>query len=254
MPTPSSRQRHQVAMTNREGRDAAIYFVGTASQRVSLFLFLPVLLRHLSVSEYGAFGLAQSALALLPALLTLNIPATMTRLYFDEPTATRRKGAASKLTAISFVVGAVATLVCLGIGTRAGDLLARLLDLPRSTAVTILILVLVGALGAAHLQMAYAIWRAEQRASLAAGANVLTTLLFLTAGSIVALRGRLGVSSVIACYSVSILVVGLSASAVAGNWRALRDGPPARKLLREALRYGVPILPYLVGLWTLGTG
>ena len=95
----------------RDHLDAGLYFAGTLFQRITLFLALPLLLRSLSVAEYGAFGLLQSAMNLLPAILTLNIPATVTRLFFDGTTPPERSTIVTKLSVVSAGLGLLSGLL-----------------------------------------------------------------------------------------------------------------------------------------------
>ena len=88
----------------QERRDVALFVIAAAAQRVGPMLILPLLLAHLTLAEYGRFALVQSAIALLPLLVSLNIPAAITRLYFDAPPERRAQHAAA------LVSGAVTTI------------------------------------------------------------------------------------------------------------------------------------------------
>src|SRR5438445_8686827 len=119
MDTARSSSRPQITnslrrwLKDRDRRAAAVYIFGTVLQRTSLILFLPVLLRRLTVSEYGAFGLLQSVISLFPGILTLNLPAIVTRLYFDGPTPDDRKRVAAQTSLLALVAGLLLTLVVL---------------------------------------------------------------------------------------------------------------------------------------------
>jgi O-antigen/teichoic acid export membrane protein len=237
-----------------EQRSALTYILAIILQRGSLFLFLPILLSHLSVAEYGTFGLLQSAMTLLPTLLTLNLPAIVTRLYFDSATERGRQGRAGRLIVLALVLGTCACLASSLIAAHYRSYLATVLELPASEALCATVLVLWGALGSALLQMSYGVWRAQHRAPRAAAANVLNALAFLAVGGALALTGRLGVLSATAAYAGSALAVGLAASLSAISWSHLREGPEMQVLFREALQYGLPFVPYILGIWALWAG
>lgn len=239
---------------SRERLDAGIYFAGTVFQRISLFLALPLLLRSLSAAEYGAFGLLQSAVNLLPAVLSLNLPATVTRLYFDGSTEPERRAIATKLTVLSACFGLVgAAVVWLSVAAYRAPA-AHVLGLAEGDAVVATTLVLIGSLGSNHLQMGWGIWRAQNLAVRTAAASALSGGLFLTAVVVLATTHRLGVVTAIGAYAGATALVGLSANAVAVAGSLTGEGISYRALGREALRYGLPVLPLLLALWGLGAG
>jgi O-antigen/teichoic acid export membrane protein len=240
--------------STRERWDAGAYFAGTLLQRVSLFLALPFLLRSLSAADYGAFGLLQSAVTLLPAILTLNVTAGITRLFFDGNTPLERGAIASKLTVLSAGAG-VGTATAMWLSAAAArHATAAVLGVPPDDAILAAALVLVGALGSNHLQIAWSIWRAENRATVTAIANASSGALFFAAIAVLAREHRLGVMSAIAAYAGATALVGIAANILAVLGRPRRGGMRFATLAREALRYGLPILPYLLALWGLAAG
>ena len=92
---------------NGEKRDIALFVAAAMAQRLGPMLLLRFLLARLSLSEYGAFGLVLSAITLLPIVLALNIPAVVTRLYFDAPADDRPRQSARLLS------GTVVTILLL---------------------------------------------------------------------------------------------------------------------------------------------
>jgi O-antigen/teichoic acid export membrane protein len=234
--------------------EAAIYFTGTLLQRASLFLALPFLLRSLAAAEYGAFGLLQSAMNLLPAILALNLPATVTRLFFDGPTPLERRAIALKLTVLSASAGLITGLAVWGGAWALRPALATLLGISQRHVLLAATLVLAGALGSNHLQVAWGIWRADNRAARTAGANAANGLLFLAAVVALAATRRLGVVTAVAAYAGATAVVGLAANALAVLPSPLRGRASYASVAGEALRYGLPVLPYLLALWGLAAG
>ena len=238
----------------REHLDAGLYFVGTLFQRISLFLALPLLLRSLSAAQYGAFGLLQSAINLLPAVLSLNLPATVTRLYFDGSTDSERRAIATKLTVLSACLGLLgASVVWLWVDAYPAPA-AQVLGLAERDALLATTLVLIGSLGSNHLQMGWGIWRAQNLAVRTATASALSGVLFLAAVGALASTHRLGVVSAIGAYAGATALVGLSANALAVAANLTGEGISYSTLGREALRYGLPVLPLLLALWGLGAG
>jgi len=238
----------------RERFDAGAYFAGTVFQRASLFLAVPFLLRSLAAAEYGVFGLLQSAVTLLPAVLALNIPIGITRLLFDGRTPPERGGIAFKLSVLSAGIGLVAALALWSCAASAQGAVAALLGVPQQEAIPATTLVLVGALGSNHLQMAWGIWRAENRSLPTAIATAGSGLLFLLAIAFLAATHRLGVITAIGAYAGATALIG-----VASNIIAILDGPGRGAtsysiLARRALSYGLPVLPYVLAVWGVAAG
>ncbi len=241
------------AAVRRERLDAAIYFAGTLFQRLSLFLALPLLLRTLSAAEYGTFGLLQSAVNLLPAILTLNLPATATRLFFDGATEGERQAIATRLTVLSGSVGLVGGAVVWLCAHAYRGQAAAFLGVPDDQAMLVTTLVLVGALGANHLQVAWGLWVAQNRALHTATALSLNGLLFLGGVAGLAATHRLGAITAIGAYACATALVGIIANILAlKRWTG--GGGSYGALGREALRVSLPVLPYLFAVWGLGAG
>jgi O-antigen/teichoic acid export membrane protein len=238
----------------RERLDAGLYFAGTLFQRISLFLAVPFLLRTLSTAEYGAFGLLQSAVNLLPALVSLNLPATVTRLFFDGASTEERRAIGLKLSVLSAGTGLIAAFAVWICAAAARHTTALWLGVIPEDALLATSLVLIGSLGSNHLQVAWGIWRAENRALQTAIANTVNGLLFLAAITALAVTHRLGVISAVGAYAGAMAVIGLGANVAAIAGSPSRGGASYRVLARHALHYGLPLLPYLLALWGLAAG
>jgi len=191
---------------------------------------------------------------LLPAILTLNIPVAVTRLYFDGATPRERRTIVTKLSALSAGLGLLGGFLVWMCAAAFRARAANLLGMPEPEAVLATTLVLIGVLGSNHLQVAWGIWRAENRAAHTATANALSGLLFLAAVGVLAVTNRLGAVSAIGAYACATALIGLSANAVAVAGNPMWGGTSYFAIAREALRYGLPMLPYLLALWGLGAG
>src|SRR5262245_58513426 len=221
----------------RERLDAGLYFTGTLLQRATLFIALPLLLQRLSTAEYGAFGLLQSALNLLAPVVSLNLPATATRLYFDGATDADRHAIATRLSVLSTCFGlAGGALVWLCILAGRGAM-ASLLGLPEHEAFVAATLVVVGALGSNHLQMAWSLWRARNFALHTAVATVIMGGLFVGLVAMLAHTRRLDVVTAMAAYAGATALVGVVANILAVSGTRERGPVSYTALAGEALRY-----------------
>src|SRR5205807_1752429 len=134
-----------------------------------------------STAEYGIFGLLQSAMNLLPAILALNIPATVTRLVFDGTSPPERHAIARRLSVLSAGLGLLASILIWLCAIAFRGATATVLGIPEQDVVVVTTLLLIGVLGSNHLQVAWGVWRAANRAAHTAIANALSGLLFLGA-------------------------------------------------------------------------
>lgn len=250
----TSRPANHLVGVSRERLDAAIYFTGTLFQRLSLFLALPLLLRSLSPAEYGTFGLLQSAVNLMPAILALNLPATVTRLFFDGTTDAERQSIATRLSLLAGACGLLGSALAWLCANAYRRQTANLLGVPEAQAMVATTLVLVGALGSNHLQVAWGVWRAQNRALQTAIAISLNGLLFLAGIAFLAATQHLGPVTAIGAYAGATALVGITANVLAVRMGPTGGGRSYGDLAREALRYGLPVLPYLFAVWGLGAG
>ena len=63
--------------------NASVYVLGSMLQKAAAFLLIPLYTRHLSPSEYGIVGLAQSIQGMLSLLIGLGLFSALARLYYD---------------------------------------------------------------------------------------------------------------------------------------------------------------------------
>ena len=62
-----------------------VYGAGNALQRLGAFVLLPLYIARLSPGEYGMLALVSLLPYVLPPVLTLGLPSTITRYYHDWP-------------------------------------------------------------------------------------------------------------------------------------------------------------------------
>ncbi len=102
---------HRLLQSQRIAAPALIYFVAATLPRIASLILLPLYSRRLSATDYGQYGLAQTAIAFLPPVLSLGLSAAVSRFYFDNQdrqAAVRRVGGISRwLLVVSATLAAV---------------------------------------------------------------------------------------------------------------------------------------------------
>lgn len=63
--------------------NASVYTIGSMLQKAAAFLLIPLYTRHLTPSDYGIVGLAQSVQGVFSLLIGLGLYSALARLYFD---------------------------------------------------------------------------------------------------------------------------------------------------------------------------
>ena len=91
-------------------RASALYTVGNFLPRIGAFLLLPLYVRFLSRSEYGAVSLVTSIAGFLTILFRIGLDGALMRLHFDE-SGERQRALYSTLTSVSVMAAAAGSLV-----------------------------------------------------------------------------------------------------------------------------------------------
>jgi O-antigen/teichoic acid export membrane protein len=222
-------------------RNAAIYVISNGLQRGSTVIVAPLLLARLSVSEYGVYGLLLTVYTLGPPMLSLGLYGAIGRFYFDTKDKTERHRVTSSLV----VAHAVTVLV-----------LTLLIDLVLSLSVTSIAgipyiyfrLILWAASAAALYEGAAAYWRAAERplavaiaglASVTATTSGMVSLLFFTSLGLKGVLVGLAIGQGLVSLTMFVLVV----RETGVSWHL--------SLLKSALAFSLPLIPYLLSGWLL---
>ena len=239
-------------LASREQRDVALFVVAAAAQRLGPVMILPLLLAHLTLAEYGTFGLVQSAIALLPLLVSFNVPAVITRAVFDPPADRRAEHAASLVVGTVVTITALSAVVALSAVFALKDI-ASVLAVDRRGALWLVGTVIVGSAGSAFLQLSYGLWRATLRPVRAVIANLTSSSIVLAIVAYSAARDSLDVFVAATAIAVANFAIGL----LSLSRPVLRAGllsVPRLHMIRSAVARSIPVLGYTLGMWVLTAG
>lgn len=217
---------------------SVIYLLANALTRLGAFALIPLYVRRLDETAYGDYVLAQTVLALAPAL-ALGMPMAIARFYFDAEDLTvarRRFGSVARWTMVlSAGVAALCALAVFFVPAGTGLVSRRamwLLD--------------VAVLGNVVYGIPSQHTRNAQQPVIAVAFQLSEFVLLVGTGILfVAGLGR-GFTGAVESLAVTYAVLGL-----VGAVYILRavDGSLSPALLRESLRLALPYVPHFLAQW-----
>lgn len=215
--------------------------VAIASRGVSFFL-IPLYARHLSIEEYGDFALAQTAVGLLPMILTLGVVSAVPRAYFRERDPAEGLRRAGNVGAWAAVIGCMTAAI--------GETLI-LTVMPRGVAIGPFeaSCVLAAAVGAALTSIPSVLFRAAQRPVRAAIFQVVEALSVAGATLYFVLARGMGLRGAVLGLTTAYTLNGVIALVVV--FVVLR-GRPRLTELRDLLTFSFPFVPHHAANWAQG--
>jgi O-antigen/teichoic acid export membrane protein len=226
----------------RLGKHSAIYGLGGLVQRLLAVILLPVYTRYLSPSDYGKVETLIALTTVAGIVLRFGITSAFFRFYFDSPEPERRRLVLR--TSFWFTMSmATAGLVA---GLLLSGEIARLLFGSADDS-ELVMAAFVGLWGGMNYEQLMSLFRVEER-SVAFVSASLTNILVTIAATlllVVALeQGPIGV--IVGNFTGTLLVY----AALIGYRREQLGIQFDRRLLREMNRFGVPLMPTALFLWT----
>jgi O-antigen/teichoic acid export membrane protein len=223
-------------------RSAAIYALGAALPRAIGLLTLPIYTRVLSPGEYGTFSLLVAISSAVAIFLALGLDVAIFRLYFQlaSDPARQQRFVNSVWTVLIVFPTAAACLI--------GAIAWPFMGHARFGGFDLFLALAGSAVSVAALTVPLAVLRAEQR---------LRTFLVVTTASTIANVGlallfvvgfRWGVRGWLAATIIANLLT-LATALIAIPYR--RPRPLDRPTLRDALGFGLPLVPHSLAHWAL---
>jgi O-antigen/teichoic acid export membrane protein len=231
-----------VPSARRTFANASIYTVGTGFQLAGAALVIPVISRLLEPSEYGVVGLALALQAVIGTLLTVGLPAAITRRYYASDGRLDVQGTRQLVVSAALIAGA-GSLVAVPACALAGSAILR--DGESAFA-------LGAALGFpyAFLGAAQALLIVQQRA----WGFVAVTLVASLGAQVCAVIALLIFGRRAEVYLAGFVVALLAAAALAASLLRVGTRPAPRSALRSALRLGAPTVPHILAVFVIALG
>lgn len=229
-------------LNNRLFGHAAIYTLSNFAVAGVPFLLLPVLTRVLDPAAYGVVAMFSLVVAFMSVGVGLNVHGAITVRYFD-----RSSFEIPKYVSTALVILAVSTSLMLALVFITGTRIAEITSIPKQWLYAAVLVAFLQFL----VQIVLALWQASKK-PIKYGALRITHAFLDAIGSIVLVlvlalswQGRLS-GMLVAWLCAAIIAVYFL---VREGWLAKSINPTYAK---DALNYGVPLVPHAVGGLLLG--
>ncbi|RUO30002.1 polysaccharide biosynthesis protein [Aliidiomarina sedimenti] len=226
-------------------RGSAIYLLASAMNAAIPLLLLPVLTRYLSPAEYGEVAMFLVWVSLIGALCGLSVHGAANRKYFDID---ENADELAKYIFMCFSILMVSSLIMLGIVVILGPYLSKMLNI---SYVWLIIGVPVAALGFIN-KLRLGQWQVSKQAARygvhqvsQSLANVSLTLFFVVVLYLGASGRILAISSTFFVFAIISILTLFKDRLIKFAWRP--------DMAKEALNFGVPLIPHIVGMFLLNT-
>jgi O-antigen/teichoic acid export membrane protein len=231
------------AQLRRLGKHSAIYGLGGLVSRILAVLLLPLYTTYLTTSDYGRVETLVALTAVLVTLLRAGIGSAFFRFYFDSPAQADRL----RVLRTSFWFTMASATAGLAAGWAFSPQIAELLNLgPNQDG--LVRAAFVGLWAQLNYEQLTALFRVEERSVAFVAASLANVLITVAATVVFVVALDQGAIGVVAGNFTGTLAVYL---ALVGYRREQLGLGFDRSLLREMQRFGLPLVPSGLALWTL---
>jgi len=230
------------AQLGRLGKHSAIYGLGGLVSRILAVLLLPLYTRYLSPSDYGTVETLIALTTVLGILLRLGITSAFFRFYFDSADTAQRRLVLR--TSFWFTMGMATIGLAAGLALS-GEISNALFG--SSDDAELVAAAFVGLWAGMNYEQLTALFRVEERSVAFVTASLANILLTIGATLVLVIaleQGPLGV--IVGNFTGTLLVY----AALVGYRREQLGLQFDRGLLREMNRFGTPLVPTALFLWT----
>jgi O-antigen/teichoic acid export membrane protein len=224
---------------------ASTYFLARIINALIPFLLLPILTRYLEPSEYGEVALFQVWVALTGAICGLSVHGAAGRKYFDYDEPEKHMG---EYIAACLILLVISTTILLLFVAPLSGWLSQLINLPR-------IWILIGvpfAFCNFLIQLRLGQWQVRKQPKKFGVFQISCSLMNMILSIVFVVALTLGVTGRLSGYTISVVLFGAAAAGL-----LYRDGLIKMvwrpDLMREAAKFGVPLIPHIIGAFLLLT-
>lgn len=226
-------------------RGAGVYLVASVLNASIPFLLLPVLTRYLEPAEYGEIAVFQVWVSLIGALCGLSVHGAANRKYFDYEDPDREIGEFIGACVLLLIISTIALAI---IAYSFRSIIIEALGIKEIW----LWLAIPVAFSNFLIQLRLGQWQVRKKAAFYGSFQISRSLLDMLLSLVLVVVFTLGVtgrlSGTISAAFIfgSIALISLHSSGLFRlNWRP--------DLMREALKFGVPLIPHILGAFLLLT-
>ena len=230
------------AQLRRLGKHSAIYGLGGLVSRILAVLLLPLYTRYLTPSDYGKVETLIALTTVAGIALRMGITSAFFRFYFDSPEPERRRVVLRTSFWFTMTMATVGFLVGLALSREISTVLFGSPDDTELVAAA-----LVGLWAGMNYEQLTSLFRVEERSVAFVCASLANILLTVGATLILVVALDAGPVGVIVGNFTGTMLVYL---ALVGYRREQLGLQLDRGLLREMNRFGLPLMPTALFLWT----
>lgn len=220
-----------------------LYSIGFVLPRIGTFLLLPIYVSVLSAADFGAIAIVVSVAQMAATILRMGFDGALLRMHFDSADPARQDRLLATIATLTSVVAAAGALLVAGVALVAFERIFVGLDFAPygATAAVLSFSVTFQYLPATVFRAREQPWRLLAFTGGAFVVTAVTTVVLLVVvrmGVVGALIGQLAGGAFVVVVSLAMV--------------ARARGPGIdRPLAREALRFGLPLVPHTLAGWVL---
>lgn len=227
-------------------KDSAVYLFANVLNAAIPFALLPVMTRYLSPEKYGEVAMFQAVLAFLSAFVGLETIGAASRKYFDKNVG---QFELSEFIAVSLQVTLLSGAFLLIAIILSRSLLADLLKISS----IYMLYAVITATATACVQLRLTQWQVRKKARQFGFIQVLQSLVNMGVSILLVVEMKMGSEGRIMAQvwtAILFAVIAIASLKKDGLLRFLTWNP---SYLKEALDYGVPLIPHSIGILLLST-
>jgi O-antigen/teichoic acid export membrane protein len=224
---------------------SSLYLISNIANAMVPFLLLPLLTRYLAPEEYGLVSIFQALTTGLLAFVGLNTVGAAVRHYYDVDS----KAQLASYVGGCFKILAISALAVLGVMLVLRKPAVDLAGLPSEW----LLLSVLASAGLFAVNMRLGLWQVQGKALAFGSLQVSLGVLNAAITLILVIPFGLGAEGRMAAILLAPLLLGCISIVLLRNDGLLdlrRSGPE----MKEALAFGVPLAPHVLGLFLLSAG
>jgi O-antigen/teichoic acid export membrane protein len=226
----------------RLGKHSVIYGLGGLVSRILAVLLLPLYTRYLSPSDYGKVETLIALTTVAGIVLRMGITSAFFRFYFDSPEPERRRLVLRTSFWFTMTMATIGMIIGLALSPEISNLLFDTSDDADLVAAAF-----VGLWCGMNYEQLTSLFRVEERSVAFVSASLTNILLTIGATLFLVVALDAGPIGVIVGNFTGTLIVYV---ALVGYRREQLGLQFDRRLLREMNRFGLPLVPTALFLWT----
>ena len=223
---------------------SSIYLASNILNAMVPFLLLPILTRYLAPNEYGQIAMFQTLVTGLAALTGLNVVGAANRKFYDD--------AQSALAQFNGACIHILLISSLGLGFISlffADQISQWLNIPSMWVYWAIVISSANFL----VQLRLGQWQIRERAFSFGIMQVTQSILVLILSLILVVWLKRGASGRIEALFVITIIFAVLSLLLLYRDRLLQFLPLRRVFFKEALAFGVPLVPHVVGIFFLSS-